>query len=507
MDTALENDYIFDDYFDTINLNDELKNFYKLINDEELNEVFAEESTLVDLRNENYKRYSSINLSNIDDISDDFENIVNELKKMYGLIISNELLTNTIEEAKNNKKIIDLIYNYLNKLDSMVEQELEFLEKQNNERQSKLKQINYNDVEETVLKKFLDKYNSLVLFNTTFDDNIYDNYKRQLKRKKYINELYQIINLEIDILDDKNKEINQLNDSIQNKIKNYYDFISYLEDLMIENSKYEKEFIIFKNYFTNLIAYDDNKYSDTYNVYYLLCEDLKIQSLFEYFEDSLIDEREKTSKEEEFVYEKCGIKNIKISLDYISANYMDTLNNEEKQVIEELYNNINSDSYKTGDIYNKLKKISNKLWDKSITNVYSYDENSDFCFICSNNRFIDEKYQTILITRKMLDKVTNYSDYQIGFICDYNDNILYITENNDIMTVEHNDMSNLKTPKQLEQEFLNFKVCNRIALNGYITNISAVYYINDGDFTKYNKAVELANQYNLPLLILKKDKN
>ena len=28
---------------------------------------------------------------------------------------------------------------------------------------------------------------------------------------------------------------------------------------------------------------------------------------------------------------------------------------------------------------------------------------------------------------------------------------------------------------------LNFKIRNRIALNGYITSISAVYFINDGD--------------------------
>ena len=106
----------------------------------------------------------------------------------------------------------------------------------------------------------------------------------------------------------------------------------------------------------------------------------------------------------------------------------------------------------------------------------------------------------------MLNRVNDYSRYQIGFICNFNDNLLYVTENNDIMTVAHEDMSNLKTPKQIEQEFVNFKVKNRIALNGYITNISAVYFINDGEFIKYKKALELANQYNLPLIILKKDK-
>ena len=105
----------------------------------------------------------------------------------------------------------------------------------------------------------------------------------------------------------------------------------------------------------------------------------------------------------------------------------------------------------------------------------------------------------------MLNRVTDYLNYQIGFICDYNDNILYITENEDIMSVNHEDMSNLKSPKQIEQEFINFKVCNRLALNGYITKIKAVYLINDGNMSKYKKAVELANQYKLPLIVLKKD--
>ena len=68
-----------------------------------------------------------------------------------------------------------------------------------------------------------------------------------------------------------------------------------------------------------------------------------------------------------------------------------------------------------------------------MTDVFSYDQRNDFCFICTNNQFIDEKYQAILITKQMLERVENYSDYQIGFICNFNDNILYVTENDDII--------------------------------------------------------------------------
>lgn len=506
MDTRLDDEYLFDDYFNNINLNEELKNFYQIINDDELNETFSKETELTDIRNKNYNRFIDIDLSHLDILSEEFENIVKEIKKLYELITQNELLTNTIKEAKNNKKIIDLIYNYLDQLEYSVVHELNKLENENNERQNKLKEINYKDVDELTLKNFLNKYNSLVLFNSTLEENIYDNYKRQQKRKKYINELYKMINLEIDIYDIKNTEISQLNENIQKSIQKVYEIILYLEDIMIENSKYEKEFIVFKDFFSSLIAYDDTKYRDVFRVHYLLYDDLKIESLLNYFEDSFIKERESKQNEEKFVYEKYGIKNIKSSLNYISANYETFLDNEDKLLLENLYESINNDGYNLEELYSKFKKIVNKIWKDSITDVYSYSENKDFKFICTNNRFIDEKHQTILITNKMLERVTNYEDYQIGYICEYNDNILYITENNDIMTVEYNDMSNLKTPKQLEQEFLNFKVCNRIALNGYITKVSAVYYINDGDFIKYKKAIELSNQYKLPLIVLKKDK-
>ena len=125
--------------------------------------------------------------------------------------------------------------------------------------------------------------------------------------------------------------------------------------------------------------------------------------------------------------------------------------------------------------------------------------------MCSNNQFMDPRYETILITKRELERVNDYSDYQIGFICRYDDNILYITENEDIMSVEnYDDLSRLKTPLQLEQEFLNFKISNRIALNGFTTKLEAVYIINDGDINKYNKAKELSNMYGLPLIELKK---
>ena len=280
-----------------------------------------------------------------------------------------------------------------------------------------------------------------------------------------------------------------------------------MEDILPERSIYAGEFSIFKNYINEVIAYDDTDYSSVSRVYKIICEDLKIQSLLNYFEESFIKEREEIIKEENFVFEKYGIKNIKTALDYISANYIDFINDSDKSLIKLLYDKINNEDYDLSYIYTKFKLIVDDIWLRTITDVYSYVPNEEFCFICTNNEFVDERHEAILITNRMLDRVQDYSDYQIGFICNFNKNILYITENNNIMTIDYNDMSNLKTPKQLEQEFLNFRVSNRIALNEYITKFSAVYYIDDGNIFKYINAVELANQYNLPLIVLKKDKN
>ena len=496
---------IFNDYFDTINLNDELKKFYDFLNDEELNEVFEEDTLLIDRRNENYKRYNDININSLENLTNDFENIVKEIKKIYGFIPSEQLLNDDMEQAIENKKIIDFIYYYLDKLEKMVYSELSLLEEDNDKRQKKIKDYDYSKLSNNILQLILDKYNNLVLFNSKLENNVFDNYNKQIKRKKYLNEIYKLINVELIDTKDTLAEKKLLNDEINKEINNINNRIIYLEDVIIPKSRYKKEFDIFRKYFSELIAYDDEDYTDLSRVHYNLCDDLRIKSVLNYFEEEIIKEREKVNREEKFIYEKCGIKNLTKSLDYISANYMDYLSQEEREKINNLYKDINNNEYEISNLYITLKHIVNNIWRKTLTKIDSYKQGDDFCFICSNNQFIDERYQTILITDKMLERVEDYSDYQIGFICNYSNNILYVTENDDIMTVNYNDMSNLKTPKQIEQEFINFKVCNRIALNGFLTKIVAVYCIIDKNSNNKLKAIELANMYNLPLIELKKD--
>lgn len=487
----------FIDFIEDENVSDELRNFYKLI--------YEEPSDLNLLIKDNKERYSCINLSDIEDLPEDFYNIVKEIKKIYQFILPETLDVENLEQAKENKKIIDILINHINKLKEMIKEETEELFENNKKRQVKIKEINYSNIDKKTLLEILDRYNSLLYCMYSKDSNVFVEYKKQLKIKKEINKIYRLINLEIDYEKNTNDKLEDLKEKTSLELKKLYDKILYLEDLMIEGSKHLKKFLNFKKLFSKITAYDDNNYTEVSKVYNFIKDNNILLNMFNELELILINEREYKNKEQNFIFEKVGLKNIKISLDYISANYINKLNYSSKQIINELYNDLTSDACNVYESHKKLKRIVNYIWRTNITNVFSYEQGNDFCFICTNNQFIDEKYQAILITKQMLERVENYSDYQIGFICNFNDNILYVTENEDIMCAEDNDMSNLKTPKQIEQEFLNFKIRNRIALNGYITSISAVYFINDGDYMKYRKAVELANQYKLPLLVLKKD--
>lgn len=500
---------LFDDYFENMDLDADIRKLYELIDDDELQDEFEKNAKLTKLRNQNHKRYYDINISKLQHLPYDLDDIIKEVLKLYSFIDSKQLLTCDLNTAENTKKILDSICRKLNKLDRLVSSTLIDITKKNDERQSKFSPEYFKnlDIDEPIKKDLLERYNKLVLYNSVITKDIYEDLKRQIVRTEALNDILKILHIEEEhrISISKKEKLEELNKKINVEISKYKEKLNYLDDLIMEGSKYTEEFNNFKNFCNKIIAYDDNSYENAKQTYEILSDDSRFKISISQFEELFIKEREDTKKEEIFVYEKFGIKNIKTSLNYITANYMDTLDDESKNIIEYIYEKINSNNYDLDQIGKALSLIVRDIWKKTITDVYEYRPDENYYFICSNNQFRDPKYQAILITKNEINRVNDYDDYQIGFICGYNDNIMYITENNDIMTVNHDDLSNLKTPLQLEQEFMNFRVCNRIALNGYQTRIEAVYYINDGNKELYNKALELANMYSLPLIELKKD--
>ena len=491
-----------------LDLNSDLEKMYEIINDDDLYSNFEKNIDLSNLRNENYKKYNDINILKYKNLSSEFGDVTSDIIELYKTLDVSEILNEDIDAAKNTKIVLNNIYRRISRLDSMVKSYLKEITNENDKRQKKFdfKYFKNLDVNEDFKKELITKYNDLVLHSASFSKDIYEELENQEKRAKYIDEIYRLLSLEsVNRLKNVNKKrLIELNSKIDLEILDYNEKIRYLEDLMPEGSKHLNEFLDFLDFYKRIIAYDDTDYENAMQTYEILSDELKFSNYITSFEHLFMNEIENNKKEEEFIYNKIGKKNILNSIDYISNNYLDKLTEGDKLLFKEVCNEINSDNCNLESINDRLKLIVNRIWKNEITDVYSFNPNEDYKFICANNQFRDPKYQTILITKKEIDRVNDYEDYQIGFICNYNDNILYITENDDIMTVDHDDMSNLKTPIQLEKEFMNFKVCNRIALNGYKTSISAVYYINDGNRQKYYKAVELANMYSLPLIELKK---
>ena len=507
---TLDNTNTFFDYsFETIDLNSDIEKIYEIINYEELYDEFERNVILTNLRNENHKRYHKINTLRYKNLPQDLNDVIEDIMNLYNYIDSKKILTDDIYDSENTKILLDNISRRIDRLNRMVKSYLKEITKNNDQRQSKFSMTYFEnlDINSELKKDLVEKYNNLVLYSSEITEDIYEDLKRQTKREQYINEILKLLNIEEEkkISLQKKDKLKILNKKIDIEIAKYKEQIQYLEDIIPTNSRYIEEFNNFKNFCNKLIAYDDTSYENTKQTFEILSDELRFKAYISNFEELFIQEKLDKENEEKFIFEKVGIKNLKTSLNYITANYMDKLNDDDKKIIQYIFDKLNSETYDLEELNKCLKLIVRNIWNLDITDVYKFNPNEDYYFICSNNQFIDEKYQTILITKKEINRVDDYQDYQIGFICGDNDNIMYITENDDIMSVDSDDMSNLKTPLQLEQEFINFKVCNRIALNGYKTKIQAIYFINDGDIDKYKKAIELANIYQLPLIELKKD--
>ena len=504
-----KSDYLFNNAFTDFNLDEDIDKIYEIVQNEDIQLQHEKDVNLSNIRNKNYKRYSDIDILKFKQLPDIFSDSTKDLLEYYNCINIKDLLTDNYEDAKNSEILIDNIYRKISIIDNMVNTYIKELTVENDKNQEKFSISYFKNLDiDKVLKRILiEKYNDLVIKGSSVTKDIYEELDIQLFRKKILGEIFKSLNIEEDnkLNNAMKDKLVILNEKIDSLILKHNNQIRYLEDIMKEHSKYEQEFIDFKEFYNKIIAYDDKSYDNATQTFEILSDDTRLRSYVTTFETLFINELSDTKKEQKFIFEKVGIKNLVKSLEYIKNNYASSLSEENLSIIQYIDEKIKEDTYDLADLNKALLLVVKRIWKNTITDIYSFDPTEDFYFICSNNQFIDQKYQTILITKKELQTVDNYEDYQIGFICKYNYNILYITENEDIMTVEDDDMSNLKTPLQLEEEFINFKVCDRIALDGYNTKIEGVYFIDDGNTIKRDKAIELANMYKLPLLIFKKE--
>ncbi len=510
MENIKENNRILDEYFANLNLDEELKKISMNYVADESDEEFRKKAALNELRSDNHYRYYNIDFVKLDNLTEDINVYVRSVKDLYKLIDPKVLLTENEIQADQHKVVLDKIYSYLEIIDKKVDATLKLLTPNNNIKQSKLsiELFKKANVSSKVLNELIDLYSELVIIGSYLENDKYIDLKNQIKRKRNISKIYKLLNVvEPRVIEvDKCEEIDVLNRKIEYFRKKYMDKLQYLGDIIPRGKKYKDKLNKVSNSVLVLFSYDDRNISAARNVWSKIQKSQKLDDSIKNIEEEFIDEIERVKKERKFVFDKVGLKNIRRTLDYIDVYYMESLDEESKQVVTYMINNLNAGKYNAENMNKALRIIIDDIWRKTLTDTDNYNLYNDYYFICTNNPFIDEKYQAILITKKEIQKVNDYEDYQIGFVCGYNDNILYVTENEDIMSVRFDDMSNLKTPRQIEDEFINFKVCNRIALNGFKTKLIAVYYIDDGDNTKLEKAIDLSNSYKLPLIKIKKDK-
>ena len=316
--------------YDDFDINEYLKNFYTIYGSEEVEKQIE----LDDLRSQNHEEYYKIDLLKLRDLPNEFDSIIDEIRKSYNVIQSDKLLIESESIAKEHQKLLSDINRNIKRLDMMVKTTLEELELENDERQSKLSiaYIKSLDIDFNLKSRILNLYNDLVLYNTELVKDNYEDLRRQVVRKQYLDYIFKLLNLEKSDNENKafKKELIHLNKEIKDKIIEYDNKILYLEDLIDPTSKYKDEFSEFVNFYKKIKVYDDKNYENAKQTYEILSDKSMFADKIKSFENMFIDEFENTKKEESFVHNKIGIKNIRKSLDFISVNYMDILDSESK---------------------------------------------------------------------------------------------------------------------------------------------------------------------------------
>ena len=505
---ANTNSLLDKEYFENMDLNEDMEKIYSLIKNNEEYSEYEKEMNLSKLRIDNHKKYHRIKINLIEDLPNYFYLDVKNIKSIYSKINENKLLSENYEEAEKNKYRLIELEKAFNELKFKVEKELKNILKKNNNDQKLwgfdvFKNLVFDKDE---LKKVLNYYDTLLFITANVYDDVFSEYKNELVRRKIIDKINKILDEEAEKLKNsaKIKELRILNNKIEEGIRKLNDKLNYLDKLVPDNSEYLPDYKKFKMICETLINYDKESLKDVRETYKVLCVEEKLDIFIKRFETFFLIELEKLIKGKEYQKLEIEMEELKEIIKKIEE-YSDFLDSENNKYIRNLKRSIKE---KIIDIKKEKEKINNlirKIWNKYLTDINLFNFNIDYHFICSNNQFILPIQECILITKKMIEQDSNYGEYQIGFICDSLDKIMYMTNKEDIIDKEDQDLDYLKLPNEIEENFRSFKDCTKIALDGNSTSFIAVYFIDDGDNIKLKTAEELSNTYNIPLIKFKRD--
>lgn len=164
------------------------------------------------------------------------------------------------------------------------------------------------------------------------------------------------------------------------------------------------------------------------------------------------------------------------------------------------------------EIENGLKPVIDYIWNYYINFEGNYDPSSNYWFLVQNiaESTKDDIQVMNLITNDQISNINSKNRYQCGFIYKIQKGailysapgrIIYHLENNEIK-IEEQEYSHLLTPRNLMIKTLDREdKINNVLVNRQYVQKKAVYCVckNDSDI-HYEKASELAAQYDLPLI-------
>ena len=320
---------LFDkDYFEDMDLNDDMEKIYSLVRDKEDYGEYEKEVNLSKLRIDNHKRYHRIKLELIENLPNYFYLDVKNIKSIYSKINEKKILKANYEESEKNKARLLEIEKLWNELKFKVENEFQKLTKENNKDQklwdySILKSMN---IDEDELKKVLDYYDKLLIITSRISSNVFIDYKNELERKKFIDKIKKIIEDESQKLRDsaKEKELKLLNSKIEIEVISLNNKLDYLDKLIIKDSIYKLDYKKFKTLCDNIINYDKKSLDEARETYKLLCIKKKIDIFIDRFERLFLQEVEKEIKGKDFKKLEIDIEKIKEIVKKIEDNYYDT---------------------------------------------------------------------------------------------------------------------------------------------------------------------------------------
>ena len=176
-------------------------------------------------------------------------------------------------------------------------------------------------------------------------------------------------------------------------------------------------------------------------------------------------------------------------------------------------------------IENSSKKLLDKVWLNSLTNIYYFKDNSNFQFLVVE----DVMTNPIIATYVTNNMIKDYRNFKLnyGYLIKPKENgIVYIStdqikyqdreDNSDIVTIKDktyyvkmSENSILQTPNMLEMDAIKKnKITNNIILDKNNIMIEGVYCFFDGEIEEnhnYIKASALAEEYGVPLIKLNLD--